>query len=55
MYLNCINKDREDEKVLFHVQKYSAEEMMEIVMNLSKWESNEEHQKFLTESFRILQ
>ncbi|SFA81807.1 MULTISPECIES: hypothetical protein [unclassified Bacillus (in: firmicutes)] len=51
MYLNRLNKEREEEEEAFHTQKYSAEEMMEIVMNLNKWESNEERQNFLTEMF----
>lgn len=53
MYLNRLNKEREREKEeeVFQVQKYSAEEMIKIVMNLSKWKSNEERQKFLSEMF----
>jgi hypothetical protein len=31
--------------------KYTAERMMEIVMDLDKWKSNEERHKFLTEIF----
>ena len=51
MYLNRINKEREEKEGQLLEQKYTAEEMMEIVKNLSKWSSNEERQKFLSEMF----
>lgn len=51
LYLNRLNKERDKEEEVYQVQKYSAEEMMEIVMNLKKWKSNEERQKFLSEMF----
>ncbi|WP_191566215.1 hypothetical protein [Metabacillus idriensis] len=51
MYLNRLNKEREEKEEQIYSKKYTAEEMMEIVMNLNKWESNEERQKFTTEMF----
>lgn len=48
MYLNRLNKEREEQ---LHGQKYTANEMMEIVKNLDKWVSNEERHNFLTEMF----
>ncbi|WHY87576.1 hypothetical protein QNH39_07030 [Neobacillus novalis] len=51
MYLNRINKEREEAERELHGQKYTAEEMMEIVKNLDKWMSNDERHKFLTDMF----
>lgn len=51
MYLNRINKEREEKEEKLHVQKYTAEAMMEIVKNLDKWMSNDERHKFLSDMF----
>lgn len=51
MYLNRINKEREEKEEELYEQKFTAKEMMEKVKNLDKWLSNEERHKFLTEMF----
>ncbi|PFP22710.1 hypothetical protein COJ96_25235 [Bacillus sp. AFS073361] len=51
MYLNRINKEREEREEKLHEQKYTSEDMMEIVKNLDKWMTNDERNKFLTEVF----